>query len=240
VLIAAEEATADDALLDPRRARRQGAFGREAGELGARPGAARRTIVSAAGAQNEVAAVGATGRPADEKLNMINFAAVFTAMHGASQFGPDGKRGFGQPGDVGAFDRARRSVDQEEPIAAPGDIARDDAETLDGDFQAPPMDVARHVLDGGFVAAVKLDRDDSDRRLETVNACPDATHVRESHCSADGAVTAHAEKAGVVEEDEPCGAAWVDRLAKQRADHGVESAWFVERKGASVVVLLRK
>src|SRR5580692_11209952 len=171
---------------------------------------------------------------------MVDLAAVSAAMPGTRKFGPDPKRGLGQTGDVGAFDCAWRAVGQEEPITTPRHIARNGPETVDGDFQASPMDIAQHVLHGGFVATVKLDGYDPDGRLEPVDSRTNATHARERHCGADGPVTAHAKKTGVVEEDEPRRATRIGGLAKQSADHGVEPTWFVERKSANVVVPLRK
>ena len=63
-------------------------------------------------------------------------------------------------------------------------------------------------------------------------------HVRERDRGPDGAVAAHAEIPGIVEEDEPGRAIRCCRLAKQGADHRVEAARLVEREGADVIVPL--
>src|SRR5688572_24004389 len=57
--IGGAKAAADDALLDPARTFGELAIGGEAGELGAGAGAARRAVVGFAGAEDEIAGVGA-------------------------------------------------------------------------------------------------------------------------------------------------------------------------------------
>ena len=76
IAIARLEHAADDALLPPHLASAQLAVGGEAGELRARAGAARRAVVGLAGAQHEVAAVGAGRASRAEQFDVVDQRAV--------------------------------------------------------------------------------------------------------------------------------------------------------------------
>src|SRR5512146_57335 len=74
--VAADELAAKNAFLNPRLAFGQFAVGSQAGELGARAGAAGRTIVCLAGAKHEVAAVRRLIVRRAEQLDMVDFFAA--------------------------------------------------------------------------------------------------------------------------------------------------------------------
>src|SRR5438045_1786372 len=73
---AAFEETADDALLPPDLTLAQFAVFEEAGELRARPGAARRAVIRLARAHHEVAAVCIRPMRRPEELHMIDQGAI--------------------------------------------------------------------------------------------------------------------------------------------------------------------
>ena len=113
------EAAADHALLHPGRAGREVAVGGQAGQLGAGAGAAGRAVVGLAGAQHEVARVGAGRRR--EQLDVVDLRAV-------------------RPGDALGHERAadapreRRSA----PPRAPAPSAPRTTASVDRKNQLPP------------------------------------------------------------------------------------------------------
>ena len=70
------EDAADDALLPPDLALGELAVGDQAGELGARAGAAGRAVIGLARAEHEVAAVGPGHRGRSEELDVVDLGAV--------------------------------------------------------------------------------------------------------------------------------------------------------------------
>jgi len=134
------------------------------------------------------------------------------------------------------YDRfPHRPLRQEEPIAAPGDIAGDEPQTLDLDANRLQMPIALDILDGRFISAGQFDRDDSDRRLEAMGAKADTAEVGKRHRRADRGVAAHAKIADIVEEYQAGGAARVFRFAQQRAHKRVIAARLVDGKTPDMV-----
>ena len=127
---------------------------------------------------------------------------------------------------------------QEEPVAAPGDVAGDDAETLDLDANVLEMPVAIDVVDDRVISVDQFDADHADRRLEAMAPRSDATEMRQRRRGADRPVAAHAEKADVVEEDQTGGASRILRLAQQRADQRVEAARLVDDESPDMIEFL--
>ncbi len=169
---------------------------------------------------------------------MVDFLAVrpSDALRRSAQ--PDVARRPSQDFDIGAEQGTGRVLRQEEPIAAPGDVARDDAETLDLDANALQMPEALDVVDGRIISVDQFDADDPDRRLEAMAAGADAAEMRQRHRGADRPMAAHAEKADVVEEDQPGGASRILRLAQQRADQRVEAARLVDDESPDMIEFL--
>src|SRR5690606_2537574 len=121
VLVAALELAADHTGLAPQLARLQLAVGRQAGQLGAGAGAAGRAVVGLAGAQHEVAAVGLG--VVGEQLDVVDQAAVLAADALVFQRLLHGHRVGGEGVQIVAGYAQAVVADQEEPVAAPGDIA---------------------------------------------------------------------------------------------------------------------
>ncbi|CAM2160551.1 hypothetical protein PT2222_80135 [Paraburkholderia tropica] len=222
--VARLEHAADDALLLPHGARRKRRVGGEAGDLRARAGAARRAVVRLAGAQHEVAAVEARRRRIGEQFDMVDQRAALA--RDAIRF----ERLANRPGhirerfDVGEVERLAVIGDEEEPVAAPRDIAMDAAEARHVDRHVGAVAIRGHVAHGHAAVGVQFGFDIAHRRFDAMHARRDAAHVRERHDQADRAVSAHAEKAHVVEENDARRTGRIVRLAEQRADHHVGAA----------------
>src|SRR5437763_14385854 len=105
------------------------------------------------------------------------------------------------PGDIGqVLDVLQRELlrvllDQEEAVAAPGDVAGDAAEAWHFDGHVLLLAPARHVGDGYLPVGGKRSAHHADRRVDAMLARLDATEVRERDHQADRAVAAHADRA---------------------------------------------
>src|SRR5436309_3027540 len=69
---------------------------------------------------------------------------------------------------------------------------------------------------------------------------PETSHMRERRHHADGAMTAHAEIADVIEEDHSRSARCIGRLAEERADEHVRAARFIHHSAAKAIIPLAK
>ncbi|MCY1532882.1 hypothetical protein D9M68_681780 [compost metagenome] len=232
-LEAAFELAADHAGLAPGLAFGQFAVGGEAGQLGAGAGAAGRAVVGLARAEHEVAAVGV--RVVGEQLDMVDRPAVFATdvlvfqgLHHCAGIGGEGV-------EVVAGDALAVVGDEEEPVAAPGDIAGDAAEP--GHVQAHVLAVAvgRHVAHAHRTVVVQGGFHRAHRGFDAVHARLDASQVRQRGHQPDGAVAAHAEVAAVVEKDDSGTGLRVHRLAEQGAHEHVAATGFEHGGGAPVV-----
>src|SRR5262245_33418320 len=105
-------------------------------------------------------------------------------------------------------------LDQEKPVAAPGDIAMDRTVTLDGDAHGMGMAIARHIPDCYPPIVGQMRGDDTDGGLDAMLAGLDTTHVRQRRNQSDRAMAAHAEVAHIVEEDHARSARRIARSAQ--------------------------
>src|ERR1700733_5683204 len=101
---------------------------------------------------------------------------------------------------------------EEEPVTSPCDIAYEEAVAGNVDLHCCSMAEAWDVVYRNASIIVQIGGDVSDRRLQLVHAWSDSAQVGECDHYADGSVTAHAEVADVVEEDDGCGCVGSDRL----------------------------
>src|SRR6185312_529043 len=187
------------------------------------------------GTQHEVARAlhGRCARFVD--LDMIDFAAIAAANSLRVEPCPDRARERRQALDVLRHDRDARRFDEEEPVAAPCDIAGH--HTMRGYFDGHVRRVTEtgHVGNRHAVPVVQLDGHHADRRLEAMHAGPDATEMRERHREPDRAMPAHADHADVVEEDDARGARPVDGLAQQRTDDHIGATRLVDDARAETI-----
>ena len=70
-------------------------------------------------------------------------------------------------------------MDKEEPVAAPGDVSRNLAESVDLDRDPLRMSIARHVTDAHVIGRVQGRRDHADGRLDSMSAEADPSQMRE-------------------------------------------------------------
>lgn len=132
------------------------------------------------------------------------------------------------------------SFGEEEPVAAPGDVAADGAGAGnfndEGTFGAP----TGYIGDGDFTVFVQGGSNDANGSFNAVLAGTDAAHVRESSNEANGTVAAHAQVTYVVEEDDAGNAGTIGRFEKRCADNHVRAARFVDDGGTEGVMLFAK
>src|ERR1017187_1338567 len=231
------EDAADDALLTPDLAGQQFAIGVEAGQLGAGSGAAGRAVVGFTGTEHEVLAIGAGSGGFSEELDVIDLAAIRAGDAVGGETPADA------PGKIGElvepFESERLAVvaAEEEPVAAPCDVAIHAANPrrVHGDMHGAA--VTGHVADGDAAIVTELSLDDAGRSFEAAHAATDPPEMGQRHHQPDGAVAAHAEVADVVEEDDAGVAGRVGGLAEQGPDDGIVAARFVDHRGAEGVEL---
>src|SRR6185312_5872731 len=94
-----------------------------------------------------------------------------------------------------------RIAGDEEPVAAPGDIATHRAIARHVDAQVGRVPVASDIVQGNTPVLVQLHPDLAHGGVQVVPAGGDLAQMRQRADDPDGAVPAHAEVADVVEED---------------------------------------
>ena len=135
------------------------------------------------------------------------------------------------------IDRRKHLPHQEEPIAAPGDVAAHSAKALDFDGDILSMPIARDVFQCHRVRTVVLDRNPADGRVEDVFAIPDAAQMTECHRDADCPVAAHAQEPDVIEKDHTGRAFRLRRCREQVADDKVRATRFTDHRPAKRVAM---
>jgi hypothetical protein len=130
------------------------------------------------------------------------------------------------------------ALDQEEPIAAPGDVAAHftDARHLHDDLLV--LAEAHDVGDRNLAVCVQHRVHRADRRIDLYQPGLHLSGERERRHEADRAVAAHAEVADVVEEDDTEAAIAAVGRTQQRTDDDIGPARLVDDCGTVVVELL--
>src|SRR5579862_5047595 len=131
-------------------------------------------------------------------------------------------------------------ANEEEPVASPGDVTSHLAITRNFNFHIGGEAIARNIIHSDFAARVQDGANGSDWCLDAVLAGLDAIQKGEGRDEANGAVTAHAEIADIVKEDDASCAGGIDRVAKQRANDYVGTARFVDDGRTKTIVLAAK
>ncbi len=124
---------------------------------------------------------------------------------------------------------------KEEPVASPGDVAREEAVARNVYLNGCSVAEAWDVVHRDASVIMQVGGDVSDWRLQLVHAWSDPAQVGEGSHYADGSVAAHAEIADVVEEDDGCGCVRCDGFEQQRADYDLGAAGFADYAGAEAV-----
>ncbi|MNM97044.1 hypothetical protein D3C81_1095400 [compost metagenome] len=137
---------------------------------------------------------------------------------------------------MGDIQRCRRLLGDEEPVAAPGDVALDLADAGHLHFGIGNEAIALDVVDGYLAVDMQRDTHHADRCLDQVFARLNAAHMRQRPGQADGAVATHAQIADIVEEDHACTAARIGGLQQQRTDHRVRTARLAGDGAAPMIV----
>ena len=121
------------------------------------------------------------------------------------------------------FEGDPRSVEmgEEEPVPAVRDVTHHPAHGGPLDRHVKGVDIGRYIPDGHGAVPLQLGLDRTDRRIEPHPSRGDASEVLERPHHADRPVTAHAEVAHVIEEDDAGDRARRDRRRQECADHRV-------------------
>src|SRR5262249_36981499 len=169
---------------------------------------------------------------------MVYFLSTFSGNPVTDKGLPDAPGKVGKPLDIGEIQRLSVLTDEEEPVAAPGDVAADLADALDRDADIRGMAIARHVLDGDAVPPRVLERDDADRRFQAIGAGADTAEVGKRDRNADRPVTTHADGAHVVEVDHAGDTGRINRLTQDGPNDHIGAARLVDDRGAKPVEAL--
>jgi hypothetical protein len=125
-------------------------------------------------------------------------------------------------------------VDEEEPVAAPRDVADHPADAGDVERHVRAVPVGRDVGDLHRVRVEERGDHRSDRRVHAVGAERDAAQVVQGHEQTDRAVAAHAEAADVVEEEDAGRRVRVVGRQQERTDHRRMAAGFAHHRVAPI------
>src|SRR5579863_637170 len=162
--------TPQDPLLTPAFARIQEAVGRETGDLGAGPRAARRTVVRAAGAEHKIPALvaGVARRP--EELDMIDLGAVCAGDIILTKGDSNSQCDIAEAIGMGEIEGLPIIANQEKPIATPCNVAGHSADSVHVNRNVFGETIAGNVLERRRVRAVVLDRNPPDGALKKAAA----------------------------------------------------------------------
>ena len=144
----------------------------------------------------------------------------------------------GEGFDIVQLQRLAVVADQEEPVAAPGNIALHAAMPgyVNGDLLA--VAVGGHIAHSDLAIWMQGGGDRADRGVDLVFAGLDQAQVMQGGDQTDGAVPAHAQITGIVEEDHAAGGICRHRLAVQRADQYIVATGLQQAGPAPLVMLV--
>ena len=235
-LEAALEHGAQDALLPPDLAWSEQSVGSQASQFGARPGAARRAVISLAGAENKIATVIGRAVRVREQFDVVDLSVIGAGNACRRQSAAN------LPGECSErFDLVKGEgkvmlAYQKKPVATPGDIAGDRAEAGNIHGNAGAKAIGRHIPKGDLVVWLQIDFDHADRGLDELLARPKPAKKSKRSGNADDAVAAHSQISGVIEEDDARCAGRIEGLNQQGSNENVGAARFAQDRAAVKVV----
>lgn len=174
-LVAAMELATGDTGLYPGLALGKLAVGGQAGQLGAGAGAARGAVVGLAGAHHEVAAVGVG--VVGKQLDVVDRRAVFAGDALGFEGFEHGPGVLCQRFTVGQLDTLAVFGNEEEPVAAPGDVAAHHAMAGHVHRNLLAVAVGGHVADGDGTVFMQGGADLANRGVNLVYARCDQAQV---------------------------------------------------------------
>ena len=127
---------------------------------------------------------------------------------------------------IGQRQRLLVLAHQEEPVAAPGDIAMHHAVARYLDRHPLAIAVGGHVAHGDRAVVMENGTDLPHRGVDAMGARRQPAEMVKRRHQPDGAVAAHAQVARVVEEAHPAAGLRRDRLAVERPHQHVVAARF--------------
>ena len=136
--------------------------------------------------------------------------------------------------------RQWRILDEEKPVAAPGNVAGNLAEFGNRYLSVFPVAVAGDVIDSHRVLVQQIDRDNTDRGFEFRDTVTDFPEVGQCDGGTDGSVPAHAEITRVVEKEDARNAVISSWLAKQSPDQRIRTPRLEDHGPAHMIELVRE
>jgi len=231
------EDAANDALLPPYTAGLKLAVGVEASKLGAGSGAARRSVVSLAGAEYKILAVDSWNRRRTKELDVIGLRSIAASNPILLECLPDGPSELREFVDVLGLQFERMVVHQKKPIAAPCNIATHGSVTWHVNSDSLRRSTAGNVRDGNLAGLMKSGGHRPHGRINFVFPEADSSQVRECDDQTDGAVNAHPQIPDIIKVDDTRRAAGIRRLRNHRAYNHFRPARFVHKGVAQMIVV---
>lgn len=235
---AAFEDRIENAGLAPDLSRCKFFIGIEACEFGASSGAAGRTVIGIAGAEHKIFRVGFLRIDGwAEGFNVVDLATIGPrdALIGERLF--DGRCELGESGNLFTSHRGALVLDEEKPIAAPGNVAGDGAVARHLDGHGFSIAIRRDIVDRDRAIGIQMQGDRSDRGLDNIRTCGDASHVCESDTEPDRAMNAHVQGAIVVEINHATEILRVVWGKQQSPYHGIVATRFIRDTAAEPIKL---
>src|SRR6185295_13493381 len=205
---------AHNAFLFPHLAFEQLAVGIQAGQLGAGSGAAWRSVISLAWAQDEIPAVDSGVLRGTEKFDVVYLFPVRACDPLSAQRLADCPGKVRQRLDVVERKFVALGLGQKEPVSAPGHVAAYRSKAGDIDCDLRRAAIAGDIIHCHFSAVVKDGAYRTHRRFDAMLARLDAVQIGKRRDHPDGAVSAHAQISHIVEEDRTGGAGRVHRFTQ--------------------------
>jgi hypothetical protein len=128
-------------------------------------------------------------------------------------------------------------LDEEKPVATPGYVSCDWPEAGDVDFDRFRSAVGGNIFDGDCTVFVQCSSHYTNRSFNAVLACFYPAQVCEGDEQTNGSMAAHAEAAGVIEEDDAGDATGVSRFTEQGPNHSFKCSGFGDHGAAKGLVL---
>jgi len=129
---------------------------------------------------------------------------------------------------------------EEKPVAAPGNVATDLADSCHFNIDIFSVSIRWNVLNRHFVLLDQLKFHSADGCIEMIATGVNATEILKCNSNANGAMTAHVEWTDIVEKDDTGDRVRLDRWTQQGADHHIGTTRFVHHCRAEFVELFMK
>lgn len=237
---AAFKQAADDAFLAPDLPGAQFSVGVKARHFCGSAGATRRAVVAFSRAEHKILAVRAGELGRAEKFDVIDFRATLPGDLLPGQLLADSPGELRKGVDVFESDFHTVILDEEEPIAAPSDVACEFSVAGNIHSDICSAAVTGDVFDGDFAVGMETRGDFANGRFDVMTSWRKFPQIGERDEQADGAVPTHSEVTDIIKKDDPGGRGGILGFAEKRADDSIRATRLVYHGGAEGVKLVAK